>query len=69
MALQGSLTNEALTERFESPFALVNRAIRLAKARILRGDHFEENPAVETLEDLLYGEEESDEVLPVEHVE
>lgn len=50
MSLKNNITNERLSKRFDNPFALVNYAIGLARAMVLRGDGLEENPANEVLE-------------------
>ncbi len=50
MSLKNSLTNEQLNQRFGNPFALVNYAIKLAKARVMRGEGLDSNPANDVLE-------------------
>lgn len=57
MMVKHSLTSEKLKDRFDNPFALVNYAISLAKARIQRGEGLETNPAMETLEVIARGDD------------
>ncbi len=52
MSLKTTLTNETLNKRFENPFALVNYAISLAKAKISRGEEQETNPVLDVLENI-----------------
>ncbi|WP_213318251.1 hypothetical protein [Chlamydiifrater volucris] len=47
---KGTLTNEKLNKKFESPFVLVNCAIKQAKIRMQRGDVRTSNAAIEILE-------------------
>jgi hypothetical protein len=68
MSLKNTLTNEQLNKRFDNPFALVNYAIQLAKARVQRGEGLDSNPANDVLELIVKGhdtlndsEEENDE--------
>lgn len=58
MALKDSLTTEKLSSRFSNPFALVNYAISLAKAKVERGEEARgQNLASEILEMILNKEE------------
>ncbi|WP_213357601.1 hypothetical protein [Chlamydiifrater phoenicopteri] len=61
---KGTLTNEKLNKKFDSPFVLVNCAIKQAKIRIQRGDVRTSNAAIEILEllsrdDFVLGSEDS----------
>ncbi|WP_348662802.1 hypothetical protein [Chlamydia vaughanii] len=49
MTNKDRLTNEKLNKLFESPFSLVNYAIKQAKHRIARGDVRSSNAAIEAL--------------------
>lgn len=49
MSTKHTLTNEALSKRFDSPFALVNYSIRIARDLILKGEDFQSNPATDVL--------------------
>jgi hypothetical protein len=67
MSVKNSLTNEQLNQRFDNPFALVTYAIKLARARVERGEGIDSNPANDVLEliakghDLLVNNEEENE--------
>jgi len=50
MSLRGTLTNEKLSKRFDSPFTLVCHAIDLAKESVQRGEGMEMHLASEILE-------------------
>jgi hypothetical protein len=60
MSLKNTLTNEQLNYRFENPFALVNYAISLARARVKRGEGLNANPANEILELIAKGYDKPD---------
>ena len=49
MTNKNRLTNEKLNLLFESPFSLVNYAIKQAKNKIAKGDVRSSNVAIETL--------------------
>lgn len=49
MSTKDRLTNEKLNKFFESPFSLVNYAIKQAKHKIARGDVRSANAAIEVL--------------------
>ncbi|SYX09118.1 hypothetical protein C834K_0670 [Chlamydia poikilotherma] len=49
MSNKDRLTNEKLNQLFESPFSLVNYAIKQAKIRITKGDVRSSNAAIEAL--------------------
>ncbi|MEG0037247.1 MAG: hypothetical protein RSB82_04255 [Victivallaceae bacterium] len=54
------LTNENLNKKFDSPFSLVNHAIKIARSRILKGETYSSNVVIDVLEDLEYDDEEID---------
>lgn len=62
MSLKNTLTSEKLNQRFDNPFALVNHAIKLARARVLRGEGMDSNPVNDVLEMLAKGEDLYDDV-------
>ncbi|EPP37360.1 hypothetical protein [Chlamydia avium] len=49
MSAKDRLTNEKLNKFFESPFSLVNYAIKQARHKIARGDVRSANAAIEVL--------------------
>lgn len=49
MTKKDRLTNERLNKLFESPFSLVNYAIRQARVKIAKGDVRSSNVAIEAL--------------------
>jgi len=55
MPFKNTLTNEQLTQRFDNPFALVNYAIGLAKARMEKGEGSDPNPVSAVLESISSG--------------
>lgn len=66
MSIKHLLTNEKLNKRFESPFALVNYAIQLAKVQIKRGYDLDTNPANEVLELIVQGKDHLEDVEDLE---
>lgn len=57
------LTNENLNKKFDSPFNLVNYAIKLARARIAKGESYSSNVALDILDELEDEDESSEEIL------
>ncbi|MBS0623776.1 MAG: hypothetical protein JSS62_04055 [Verrucomicrobia bacterium] len=57
MSLKGTLTNEKLSKRFGSPFALVCHAIHVAKQSVQKGEGMEMHLASDILERIAKGED------------